>query len=243
METLIVVRLLVRRWPLVALGGLLAIVAAAVVSGKAGVGPFAQPPNVTWYYITDSQVDTPSPLVADAYASASGIQTQSALLADYLTSDSARDEVARRAGIAPAQLAISVPAVDEYIRQSPLVQGALANAGTSAAYQVFANPWAVSPLISLVASGPDKAVAARVSRAATDVLVAGSGPRSSQPQLVVRQLGKAQVQLTVSGGPTLVLGVVAAFFVFVGWCAAIVIGAGLMRFWRVSMTEPAATAH
>jgi hypothetical protein len=74
-------------------------------------------------------------------------------------------------------------------------------------------------------------------------LIAGSGPRSGGPELVVRQLGPAQEEIVVSGGPSLILGVAAALFVFVGWCAMVVILAGLWRFWRDTVAEPVATAR
>ena len=167
METLIILRALLRRWPLILVGMVLAIATALLASGKFGVGPFDATARISYQVITQAQVDSPKPLVADAYRSASAIQTQTILITDYMTSDRARDQIARRAGVPPADLSVATPTIDGPVRPSPLALAGQQAAANYTPYNVTASPWTVSPLITLVASGPDQAIAARLSRVAS----------------------------------------------------------------------------
>ena len=121
METLTVLRLLWRMRLLVIVGALAAVAAGAVATGKLGIGPFDGGSRIVWVATSEVQVDTPRPLATDAHASASTIQTQTVLLADYVTSDAARDAMARAVDIRSADLTVTTPVIDSPLRQSPLV--------------------------------------------------------------------------------------------------------------------------
>ena len=189
------------------------------------------------------QVDTPRPLVADAMASAATIQTQTILLADYLTSDATRDAIAREAGLDPDALAVEPAAIDTPIRQSPLVSArARRPRSRMTTYRVTPTTAELSPLMGFVATGPDRAKTEALAHATVTAAAraaAGASTAGDLHRLAVRELGPVVLAEHTSGGVQIPLGIVAALFLFVGWCVALVLGSGFLRFWRTPPGTPA----
>ncbi len=243
METLSVLRILVRHRLLVLLGALGALAAGVAATGASGVGPFDGATLHSWSATVEVQVDTPRPLVADAMASAATIQTQTILLADYLTSDATRAEIARDAGLDPAALAVSPAAIDTPIRQSPLV----VRAGEAAlvpmtTYRVTPTTAELSPLMGFVATGPDRAVTEALARATVTAArsTAGASAAGATHRLAVKELGPVRLAEHSSGGVQLPLGIALGLFLFVGWCVTVVLASGIARVWRAPRAPAAA---
>jgi hypothetical protein len=236
-ETLTVLRLLVRLRLLVALGALLAVAAGAVATGRLGIGPFDGSTRLVWVATSEVQVDTPRPLAIDAHASAATIQTQTILLADYVTSDDSRDGIAREVGLRRADLTVTTPSVDSPLRQSPLVSRTLQQAAVSrTAYTVTANPAQLTPIMALVASGPDRETTVALAGATAKALrsAAGPDPGGSGRGLRIEELGPVGLDSFETGGSGLLLGAALAVFLFCLWCGAIVVVSGVVRAWRSS---------
>ena len=246
MELLNILRVLVRRRSLVALGAAVATFSGLMVGGALGLGPFDASVKRSWTATAVAQIDMPRPLAVDAHASAATIQTQTVLLADYLTSDASRDAIGRHAGIPPARISVT-PSTDAPVRRSPLVTRAAESAMVPITpYTVRASTWTKSPMITLVAAGPEERTTMRLSRAAMDVLIENPttrAPAAAVHRVTVKQLGAARVESEVTGGASLPLGVAAGLFVFLAWCGGIIVGAGVLRVWRRTLPRTAATAN
>ena len=229
MELLSFFRQLVKRPLAVALGALVAVACGVAATATIGGGLSGASGSQTWSSMVETQVDTPQPLVADGSASAATIQTQTVLLADYLSTSEAQASIARGAGLAPEELTVISPPPHLSSRRSALVRAAHSSAGPSTPYVVSAVAWAYSPLLTLVATGPDQRTVARLSEQATRVLESGpvSSAQRTRPRLTVRQLGPAQVTVTTSPVPGPLMGVAVGVFVFGTWCFALVVVVGL----------------
>jgi hypothetical protein len=195
-----------------------------------------------WSFASQAQIDTPRPLVADSCSSAATVQTQTVMLAEYLTSDASRAEIARRTGIPAEQLSVTTPSTDVPTRQSPLVIAAQEVANMSTPYTVTAGPWTNTPLLTLIVSGPDAKVASRLSTNAMQVLSDGvSGRvRTAKSEIVVRQLGAPQVGSWINAGRSRMIGAGLAVFLFAAWCGGLVLTTGFARLWRAGGRPPAA---
>lgn len=237
METLTVLRLLWRMRLLVIVGALAAVAAGAVATGKLGIGPFDGGSRTVWVATSEVQVDTPRPLATDAHASASTIQTQTVLLADYVTSDAARDAMARAVDIGSADLTVTTPLIDSPLRQSPLVyRTAQAASASRTPYTVVANPAQLTPIMELVAMGPERETTLALSGAAAGALrtAAASDAGDTRRGLEIEPLGPVRLGWFETGGSGLVRGVAVAVFLFSLWCGTIVVGTGVLRAWRRS---------
>ena len=237
METLTVLRLLWRMRLLVALGVLVAVAAGAAATGKLGIGPFEGDRRTVWVATTEVQVDTPKPLATDAHASAATIQTQTVLLADYVTSDASRDAMARKVDIRSADLTVTTPSIDSPLRQSPLVYRTTQAVSVSRTpYTVTANPAQLTPIMELVATGPERKTTLALSGAAAGALQAAAAGDAGDARrgLEIEPLGRVRLSAFETGGSGLVRGVALAAFLFCLWCGSIVVGTGLVRAWRRS---------
>ena len=237
METLTVLRLLVRMRLLVAMGALVAVFGGAVATGTLGIGPFDGSSHLVWVATTEVQVDTRRPLATDAHASAATIQTQTVLLADYVTSDASRAAMAREVGVERAALTVTTPVIDSPLRQSPLVyRTTQAVIVSRTPYTVTANPAQLTPIMELVATGPDQETTVALSGAAAGALrsAAGADPGEAGGGLKIEELGPVRLDSFETGGSGPLMGVALALFLFCLWCGAIVVVSGVVRAWRSS---------
>ena len=156
---------------------------------------------------------------------------RASLLADLMTTEAARAATARGAGLDPDQLAVLGPSA----LAGPTVPVALAVRASEAAREVR-EPYVLSieaeptaPIATLQASAPDAAAAAKLVNAGTKTF----------ESLVARQEpGRADIRLERAGTVTVVPVVAKASrapallgsaLVFLLWCVAIIVFAGLAR--------------
>lgn len=190
-------------------------------------------------------VDTPRSQVVDlgtkTGADIGTLAARANLLASLMTSSPLKDEIARRAGIAD----------DTLITPST----AAAGAGGAAAATVSADSKTATtlkasvptldsgeiPIIAVETQAPDPEVAAKVADQAIAVLqehldeVAGTEAVPAGRRVIVRELGQAR-STVATRGPSKLLSAIAAIFILLVGCGAIVgITAGV-RMWR-SLSE------
>jgi hypothetical protein len=152
------------------------------------------------------------------------------VLADLLATDVSRAQIARTAGLEPGQVAVMGPSMGPPKLEIPLaVDAAEAAATGSEPYMLNVTATGNDPIVSIRATGPNAAAAARVADAASsglDELIASKSVGT--PDFVVERLGPA-VGKTVIVGPQHAVAVMVVLVLLSLWCAAIVVVAGLAR--------------
>jgi hypothetical protein len=232
MELVNALRVLARRRVLVALGVLIACAIGAAASGYLAVGPLASPELRSAIATAEVQVDTARPLGADVRASAATIDEQAIMLAERLAADDTRTLIAQRAGVPVADLTVVSTRTAIVGRQSAVARAAVdAASSTTSRYRLTLSAPTGAPIISVVAAAPDRATAARLAAAAAPAVgkVIADAPDSIRQRLQVEQLAPPRTAIVASGGPTPLLGVLAALVAFVGWCWVVVVAGGLIR--------------
>jgi hypothetical protein len=245
MELLTPLRLLVRRWPIVALGALLAGAVGVALSGYVAIGPFGSPVGYVAIATADIQIDTPRPLAADLRASTATIAEQSMMLGERLAADDARALIARRAGVSPDHLAILSRRTEIVGRAGPVARGAVeAASSTTSAFRLTVSSTSDAPIISVVAAAPDEAVAGRLAAATAPAaeMVIEAAPDTVKKRLEVKLLGSPVTTVVTFGGPRPLLGVIASLLFFVAWCWCLVVAGGVLRVLRVVRVKPFAGA-
>lgn len=165
------------------------------------------------------------------------LMTKAPLLADVLSTDDMRAQIAQRAGIRADQLTVMGPAFG-----APTVAVPLATRATEVA-AIAGTPFALVvrssdqlPVITMLAQAPTSAAAAKLIDAAGGTLrdfverrAATVGKKKKHTvRLVVQQLGPIEVRTIVSGHAR-ILAFAAGIVMFGFWCCAIVLLAGLVR--------------
>jgi hypothetical protein len=212
-----VVRVLWRRRIAVLVG-----LVAAVAIGAIGLKLHGSPTAAT--AATDRVlIDTPRSLVVAAAAPGGPtIYPRSRVVAELLASEEAQAEIARRAGLDPSEVAVLGPGA----AAPPLVVTAIAEqaeevARPTAPYLVSVEVTPGLPILTITATGSDRAVAVRLGEAALATLpsVARGAPGGGD-SVRVDPLGKATIATSVSGGrKTIAIG---AFVFFLLWCLVVV---------------------
>jgi hypothetical protein len=156
------------------------------------------------------------------------------LLANYLATDAARTEIARRAHVPANQLTVLGPSAGLPPYSVPIANEATAAAQrVGGAYGIFIDAMQSPPELDMRAAAPAPEQAARLLEA-TRSTIAGilAAGRTSKAGVGSVDLGPIRAALIVHK-PSKILAPIAAIFVFVLWCAGvIVIGAALPRLIR-----------
>jgi pyruvate/2-oxoglutarate dehydrogenase complex dihydrolipoamide acyltransferase (E2) component len=232
MELVAFLRILWVRRILVGVGILVAVGAGVLVGRKAEARTAASGASVsTLALMLDT---TNSQLVGAAPFGASTLPTRAVLLADAVTADAATRTVARRAGVAVKDIAVSGPAA----RRLPPVDSPLVSqvyriaSGWTAPYTVNVLADAMTPIVKVEAVAPDAAHAARLARAAgstlRSTLVRDDGHRSHGFVLDTVSPLTTKALPVKSSHKSLIMaaGTIATFLL---WCAGVVLVAGLLR--------------
>lgn len=198
--------------------GLFVAIAVAVAGIRLKGGPTA-----TTSAASKVLIDTPRSLVASANApGALTIYPRARVIADLMAAERARAEVAHRAGLGPAEVAVLGPGA----AAPPLVITGLAEAAAEVVRPVA--PYLVSievtpglPILSITASGADRDTAVALGKAAVATLpaVARSAPGGGD-SVKVETLGEPTIATETSGGRKTIA--VAACLLFGIWCFAVV---------------------
>ncbi len=230
MESVSILRALSRRPLLLGLGALLAVAVGLLaayqvsllppgVQGKATTAGFAQQRVL---------VDTPTSLVADAKAKgASAIVIRAAVLADLISSDGVRAEIAREVGVAPGAVGTISSTVASPQTESPLAKQVLEVTRPVEPYVISVGLEAGQPILSIQTVAPDPHAAARLISATTTALVrAGRGAAPARGPVRVERLGSAQVGARQAGGSKK-KAALAASAIFILWCVALAAADGI----------------
>jgi hypothetical protein len=166
------------------------------------------------------------------------------LLADLMTTDDARAELARAVGAGPREVAAFGPSSG-----APLIAIPLATQASEVA-RLTHEPFVLTlrtdgqvPIIALRATGPDSARAAKLlEQAAVELgeLSKSDGPREAK--LRIEPLGPP-VRSTLVDGPSVAIGVLAGLVTFLAWASAVVLVSGVARRRRARRAAHRATAR
>lgn len=233
---------------LVSLAAVLAILASIFVSYRVA---FPARIESRQYHVgiasATALVDTPRSQVVDLgrkddTTESGTLPSRASLLANLMASSPLKEEIARRAGVAPDKLVTVAPSGVGVPAPTTLVSGATVTADDPKANVLTTDVLSSAgqlPIIVVNTQAPDATVAARLANGAigslTDYLetVAATDRVPSSRRLVVKQLGPASVA-TTSRGPRRLFGLIAAIFVFATGCAMILFAPKLARGWRAA---------
>ncbi len=235
---------------LVAVGALLAVLAAAQLSGAianvrgaAGAPPAGQA-------LIQVQVDTRSPLAATVgLDAAETIAQRTVLLADLMGKDSTVAAIAHQAGVAAGGLYVQTPVLLPVSEFQTLPNGELATvvaaatqtvAGATDVVHLVPNP--TLPIITVGTSAPNARTAVALANATVAALRAATIPSSTAAPggrqatapaaLIIRPLGVVRSVAIAAHTLHLAIGLAALLAVFVFWCIGVLFASGLARLWR-----------
>jgi hypothetical protein len=231
MELINIARLLWGRRIVVGIGLLVAVaVGALAANGQLpGSGGSAAPKarNASIRVLVDtatSQLVTPDPRSADTVAA------RAVLMADLMASDAAKAEIARRAQIKPAQLAVLAPGVTV-----PTIPTKLSER-TATTLEGAPEPYAVTlyaegevPIVAIDARAPGAPEARALARAAAATMASLTAPPTPEMKrgFVAQALGPPVVAKAKSGSGPAVFAVAAFLATFGIWCGCVVLASGL----------------
>lgn len=246
MEFMNVFAVLAQRRLLVALGVPLALLIAAMLAGMLPFGPGSASGAPSALAQTRVIVDHRKTVVADTAEISDTVGIQAALLADVISGDAQRSDIARRAGIPAEQLGIKRLQLAQLFALGQLADRA-ARVSASVARPYVLNVWAASPLpvLTIDVTAPTEAQAARIVTATNETLQALVLARARSPQrsIVIKPLGGVRALTIPPSTPSNSVAVAGAVVCFVLWLCAVVLFTGLQRAWRNATAEPgAATA-
>jgi|SRR5689334_4614532 len=232
MESIGILRALLRRPWLLALGLLLAF--AIGLTGAYDVSLF--PPGVKSRTATAGfahqrlLINTSTSLIADARAKgAQAIVTRAIVLADLMEGNAARAALARRLRVDPDEVGVISSTTASPMTETPLATKALEATRPTEPYLVSLGLEAGEPILSLLATAPDRGAAAALARATTAELSAAA--RRATPArgpVRVEEIGAAETGTKEAGGGKK-KALIGAAVVFVLWCVALVAADGARR--------------
>ena len=233
MELAGIIRVLRRRWFVVCLGAL-AAVAAGIYSGySVSLSPPGLESRETTAASASTQlfVDTPSSLISEAQpAGHDTIVARAELLGSLMASRDISAEIARDAGLRPAEVAVVAPKLGDDETLTALSRAALEVVKPVEPNVVTVTVPPLTPILSIVAEAPDAETAARLTASATAAVLSLAPEPASVGNRAVRveQLGPAEIEKTASGrGPKTALVVAVGLFGL--WCSAVVVFDGVAR--------------
>jgi hypothetical protein len=238
METVTILRGLWRRRLLVALAFFVALVAGIAVAYRISFPPKLESRSYGVGVATSRIfIDTPSSQVVEVSPKGGDtLGTRAGLIASLMVDGTVKASIARRAGLQPQQFdAIS----DSAAETSPAVGLPSARSRvlrTKVVTNVAGNEL---PIIQIEAQAADASAAAKLAEAAVSGLRDYLNSKAAlqrvpdAKRLQVDGLGAPQAR-NVTRGPRKLFALVAAMFVFLGGCGAIVLFSTLARAWRAA---------
>jgi hypothetical protein len=189
-------------------------------------------------------IDTPQSQVLEVAPAGSGtLGTRASVFANLLVVGELKNEVAKRAGLAPSKLIGSTDA--------SATAGSAGSTDTSKATPttprlhtsvLLSTDQVQLPIIKVDAQAPTPVLAARITSAATETLSSYVSKKaeaegvSAAKRLNIRSLG-APVVDQETRGPRHLLALLAGLFIFILGCTAIVMVPAFLRAWRLSEDE------
>jgi capsular polysaccharide biosynthesis protein len=242
MDVVFILRELWRQRVLVAVVAVFAVLLGGFTAYSPGLPPTSRQHEVG---VASSRalVDTPNSQVADLGLTEPGtdpvsLPARAALLANLLSTAPLRDEIAKRAGVAPELLITSADTpTDTPQRKTEITTGASVKPGDPRANTLIFHTDDELPLITVNAQAPTAQTASRLADSSIEVLeqhlasvVNDTGVPSSR-RLVVEKLGVPGAA-TQNVGPSRLIAFIVTLIVFVIGCASLVGVSALIRGWR-----------
>ena len=184
-------------------------------------------------------IDSSTSAIADVDRDPAPLANRAVVLAQYMGSAEARNQIADKMGISPGQISADGPfsTLTDRSTYQATPAGPRANQLTeeNAVYRLVFDAQLTLPIISIYTQAPDADSAIKLASAATSVLtgyVAELDDGIPQArQITVSQLGQPEGG-TVNDGANPILAFLAFLGVFVVLCTLIVLGSGLFRQWQ-----------
>jgi hypothetical protein len=231
MEIINIARLLWQRRIIVGVGLLLAVAVGALAADGQLPGPggsaATKPRNASIRVLVDtatSQLVTPNPRSADTVAA------RAALIADLMASDAAKAEIARRARIRPAQLAVIGPGVTVPTIPTKLSERTATTVeGAPEPYGVTLYADGEVPIVAIDARAPGALEARALARAATATMASLTAPPKPEMRrgFVAQALGPPVLARAESGSGPAVFAIAAFLGTLAIWCGGVVLASGL----------------
>ena len=224
-----------RRWVIAA--GLLALLVG--ISTQYKLPSFEKKTLLVGAASSQVLIDSQTSAIADVDRDPAPLANRAVVLAQYMSSAEARNQIAEKMGLSPSQISADGPfsSLTDRSTYQATPAGPRANQLTeeNAVYRMVFDAQLSLPIISIYTQAPDSTGAIELASAATSVLTSYvTDLDEGIPQgrrITVSQLGEPEGG-TVNDGANPVLAVLAFLGVFVVLCTAIVLGSGLMRQWQ-----------
>lgn len=244
MEFARTLKILWQRRRLVALGGLVAFLAAILSVYTVSLVPpgLSSRTNVFATASTQLLVDAPNSAFADLSNDLTPLETRASVFARFLASPAALELIARDAHL-PLD---SIEAQGPYDMNLPVIQqeptaGARSTQliGEGDLYRLRFENNPVLPIVSVFAQAPTKDQAIALANAAPQALstyITSIQDRQRTPdnqRVVIRKLGNATGGV-VNKGASLEIGLLVFFVVFGAWCMLLIPAQTIARGWRES---------
>jgi hypothetical protein len=251
MELARTLNILWSRRRLVALGALIAALAASLSVYSVGLFPpsLSSRTNVFATASTQILVDTPDSAFADLANDLTPLETRAAVFARFLATPAALEGIARDTGLPLSSIAaqgpydVNLPTIEqeptEGQRSSQII-------GEGALYRLRFENNPVLPIVSVFAQAPTEEEARALANAAPRALRTYIGRIQAQQQtpperqVVIRSLGSARGGV-VNENANAQIAMLVFLVVFGAWCMLLVPAETIVRGWRDEGDTPAAS--
>jgi hypothetical protein len=242
MEFALVIRELARRRLALAIGVLVAVV-AAVFSVYRLDGTTLKPRSLQYSSAsTRVFVDTSSSVLGNLSQSFEPLQSRATVYANFMASPTVLNLIGQRVGLSGSQIYAAGPVdpqVPRIVQEPTAVQRNVEITGETTPYRLNFNSDPNLPTIGIYAQAPTTKQAIGLADASVTSLEQYVGSLESadhipqQSRIVIRQLGEANGGV-VDGGISKALAVMVFLAVFVLWCVLMLVGARFRESWRAS---------
>ena len=224
-----------RRWVIAA--GVLALLVS--ISTQYSLPSFEKKALLVGAASSQVLIDSQTSAIADVDRDPAPLANRAVVLAQYMSSAEARNQIAEKMGLSPSQISADGPfsSLTDRSTYQATPAGPRANQLTeeNAIYRMVFDAQLSLPIISIYTQAPDSTGAIELASAATTVLTSyvtdlDEGIPQGR-QITVSPLGEPEGG-TVNDGANPALAVLAFLGVFVVLCTAIVLGSGLVRQWQ-----------
>ncbi len=248
MEFALVIRELARRRIALAIGVLVAVVAAVLSVYR--VDGLALKPRSLQYSSASTRVfvDTSSSVLGNLSQSFEPLQSRATVYANFMASPTVLSLIGQRVGLSGSEIYAAGPVdpqVPRIVQEPTAVQRNVEITGETTPYRLNFNSDPNLPTIGIYAQAPTTKLAislANASVASLEQYVVSLEDADHIPQqsrIVIRQLGDANGGV-VDGGISKALAVMVFLVVFVLWCVLMLMSARFRESWRASasVSEP-----
>jgi hypothetical protein len=246
MELVQILRTLWQRRILVALAGIVALLAAATVLYRPTLPPESRATSVG-AASTEILVDAPKSTLGDFQRDITPFVARGGIFSRFLLTEEGAKGIGRESGIPARDITVAGPKLSiEGVPDQASAKRAIALGG-SGRYLVQVQQGDDLPLLTIYTQAPTAEGARRLANgtaAALDKMVTDAQVETDVPdqrRLTIRQLGEARAG-ELSEKPSVALAVVVFFGVLAALCMAILVGPWLLSTWRSQGTASTAPA-